>query len=72
LLWVAADIGVDERAQRDDPSSALARIIECARDERGAEAPSLECLVDLRVEEREHVAAAIPVDELPCVLAVHQ
>jgi hypothetical protein len=69
---VAADVGVDERAQRDDAEPALAYVVQRAGDERRAEAFALEALVDLGVEERKHVVAPIAVDELSRVLAADQ
>ena len=69
---VAVDVGVDERAQRDHPESALARVNQCAGDERGAETLAVQFLVDLGVEERTNVAATIPLKELSRVLAADQ
>jgi hypothetical protein len=69
---VAVDVGVDERAQRDHAESTLARVIQCAGDERGAETLAMQFLIDLGVEERTNVAAAIPVNELSRVLAADQ
>jgi len=42
MFWMAADVGGHERAERYDPKSALARIIQRAGDQRRAEAPPLE------------------------------
>jgi hypothetical protein len=69
---VATDVGVDERAQRDDPKVTSARIVERAGDQRRSETASLECLVDFGVEEREHIAAPFAVDQFACVPAAHE
>jgi hypothetical protein len=72
LLGVAADVGIDERAQRYYPEPPFTHVVQCAGDERRAEALALQRLVDFRVEERKHVVAPIAVDEFPCVLAADQ
>ena len=69
---MAADEGVDERAERDDPLPAGARVVERAGDERRAEAAALDARIDLGVQERDDVVAALAVDELARVRAADQ
>src|SRR3954452_6264185 len=53
------DVRGDERTERHDLEPLLARIAERGWDERGAEAPSLAHGVDLRMRERDPIAAAV-------------
>ena len=51
---------------------AGARVVERAGDERGAEAAALDARIDLGVQERDDVVAALAVDELTRVVAADE
>jgi hypothetical protein len=69
---MAADVGIDERADRHHAESPLPGVVQGAFDQRRAEAATPDGRVDLGVQERHHVFSAIAVDELTGVLAGDQ
>src|SRR5262249_17679596 len=72
VLRMPAHVGVDERADRDDALPTRAGVVQGSDHERRSEAPPLHARIDLGVQERDHVAAALAVDELAHVVAAEQ
>lgn len=61
---MAPDECLDERAGRDDVKSSGTGVVERARDKRRTETAAAQVGIDLGVQERDHAAATIAVNEL--------